>query len=105
MATKTKTKTTTAPRARKSAAKTTKTAPKRSAEASESKKDIVLGLLRRQTGASIAELAEATNWQNHSVRGFLTATVRKKLDLPLVSTKSEGAERRYHIAALKPAKE
>jgi hypothetical protein len=41
----------------------------------------------------------------HSVRGFLTATVRKKLELPLVSTKGAGSDRRYHIAALKPAKE
>ena len=89
-------------RARKSVTKTT---PKRAATAIESKKDAVLRLLRRQDGASIAELAEATAWQNHSVRGFLTATIKKKLELPLVSTKAEGEERRYHIAALKPTKE
>ena len=100
----TKTKMTTIHRARKSAAKS-KTTPKPLATADESKKDIVLRLLRRQNGASVAELAEATAWQNHSVRGFLTATVKKKLELPLISTKAEGAERRYHIAALKPAKE
>ena len=98
----TKTKTTTKPRVRKIAAKTT---PKQSAEAIESKKDIVLRLLRRQNGASVAELAEVTAWQHHSVRGFLTATVKKKLELPLISTKEAGGERRYHIAALKPAKE
>ena len=97
----TKTKPTTKPRTRKIATKTT---PKQTAEAIESKKDIVLRLLRRQNGASVAELADATAWQNHSVRGFLTATVKKKLELPLISTKAEGAERRYHIAALKPAK-
>ena len=97
----TKTTTTTKPHARKTVAKT---APKRIAEA-ETKKDLVIRLLRRQDGASVPELAKATNWMPHSVRGFLTATVRKKLDLPLVSTKAEGAERRYHIAALKLAKE
>ena len=70
--------------------KTTKK-PKLIAAADVSKKDTVLRLLRRQNGASIAELAEAT--------------VRKKLELPLVSTKEVGGERRYHIAALKPAKE
>jgi len=98
----TKNKSTTKLRARKSTAKTT---PKQIATTDESKKDAVLRLLRRQNGASVAELAEATSWQNHSVRGFLTATIKKKLGLPLVSTKAEGEERRYHIGALKPIKE
>jgi hypothetical protein len=97
-----KTKTTAKPRTRKIAAKAT---PRQRAEAAESKKDVVLRLLRRQNGVSIAEIAEATSWQEHSVRGFLTATIRKKLELPLVSTKEPGKERRYHIAALKPTKE
>lgn len=100
----TKTKKSTTPRARKTAVKT-KTTPKRAAPADESKKDVVLRLLRRQNGASIAEIAAETAWLPHSVRGFLTATVKKKLELPLVSTKEAGGERRYHIAALKPAKE
>jgi hypothetical protein len=95
----TKTKKTTTPRVLKTTAK-----PKQVAAADESKKDAVLRLLRRQNGASIAELAEATGWQNHSVRGFLTATVKKKLDLPLVSTKEAGGDRRYHVGALRPAK-
>ncbi len=101
MAPKTKT-TAKAPQIRKRAA-TARTKPQPSAEA-ETKKDLVLRLLRRQDGASVAELAEATNWMPHSVRGFLTATVRKNLELPLVSTKEIGGERRYHVAALKPAK-
>jgi uncharacterized protein DUF3489 len=100
----TKTRKTTTPRARKTAVKT-KATPKQIATADESKKDLVLRLLRRQNGASVTELAEATAWQSHSVRGFLTATVRKKLELPLISTKEPGGARRYHIAALKPAKE
>ena len=65
--------------------------------------DIVPGSVL--AAGSIAEIAAETAWLPHSVRGFLTAMVRKKLDLPLVSTKEAGAERRYHIAALKPAKE
>jgi hypothetical protein len=100
----TKIKKATTPRARKTAVKI-KTTRKQIATADESKKDTVLRLLRRQNGASIMELAEATAWQNHSVRGFLTATVKKKLELPLISTKQPGDARRYHIAALKPAKE
>ena len=100
----TKTKKANTQRARKAAPKAA-AKPKHIATADESKKDTVLRLLRRQNGASVAELAEATAWQNHSVRGFLTATVRKKLELPLISTKEIGGERRYHIAALKSAKE
>jgi hypothetical protein len=96
----TKTKKSTTPRAEKAAAKT-----KRISTPDESKKDAVLRLLRRQNGASIAEIVRETAWMPHSVRGFLTATVKKKLELPLVSTKEPRGERRYHVAALKPAKE
>jgi hypothetical protein len=92
------------PRARNAAPKVTTSATP-AAKADKSKKDAVLRLLRRQNGASIAEIAAETDWLPHSVRGFLTATVRKKLELPLVSTKETGSDRRYHIAALKPAKE
>lgn len=91
-------------RAHNAAPKVT-TSPRRAAKADKSKKDAVLRLLRRQNGASIAEIAAETDWLPHSVRGFLTATVRKKLELPLVTTKANGSNRRYHIAALKPAKE
>lgn len=101
MATKTKKN---QPRARKAASRVT-TSPRPAAKADRSKKDTVLRLLRRQNGASIAEIAAETDWMPHSVRGFLTATVRKKLELPLVSTKEAGGDRRYHIAALKAAKE
>ncbi|MFC2950592.1 DUF3489 domain-containing protein [Marinicaulis aureus] len=62
-----------------------------------SKKDIILDLLRRKDGASVAELAAATGWQKHSVRGFLSGTVKKKLSLPLDSDRPEGGERRYFL--------
>lgn len=63
-----------------------------------SKKDRVLGMLRRKNGASIAEMMKATDWQEHTVRAFLSATVRKKLDLPLTSDAATGSKRRYHVA-------
>ena len=79
------------------AAKSPKQAAKSEARAG-SKKEIVLKLLRREGGATIAEIAKATDWQNHSIRGFLSAQVGKKMKLKVESTKSEGGERTYRIA-------
>jgi hypothetical protein len=64
-----------------------------------SKKAIVLDLLRRKDGATLAEIAKATDWQNHSIRGFLSGQVSKKMGLTVESTKNEKGERRYKIAA------
>jgi hypothetical protein len=62
----------------------------------ETKQDLVLRLLRRKTGATLAQMMEATDWQEHSVRGFLSAVVRKKLGLNLV-LEGEAGKRRYRI--------
>ena len=64
-----------------------------------SKKEIVLKLLRREQGATIAETAKATDWQNHSIRGFLSAQVTKKMKLKVESTKSEEGDRTYRIVS------
>ncbi len=61
------------------------------------KHDRVLTLLSRREGATIPEMMEATNWQQHSVRGFLAGTVKKKLGFTLTSKKTEGELRRYRI--------
>lgn len=63
-----------------------------------SKKDIVLDLMRRPKGATLAELMEATKWQAHSIRGFISGTLGKKLDLPVVSAKREDGSRVYSLA-------
>ena len=62
-----------------------------------SKKEIVLKLLRREQGATIAKIAKATNWQNHSIRGFLSAQVGKKMKLKIESAKNEAGDRTYRI--------
>jgi Protein of unknown function (DUF3489) len=56
---------------------------------SGTKQDRVIAMLRMPAGATIAALARVTDWQQHSVRGFLAGVIRKKLGLNLVSEKSE----------------
>lgn len=58
----------------------------------------LLQLLNRPEGASIEDMMQVTQWQQHSVRGFLAGTLKKKMGLPLTSSKAEGDVRRYRIA-------
>lgn len=48
-------------------------------------------------GASAKELLKATGWQPHSLRGFLSGTVGKKMGLALTSTKGEDGGRVYSL--------
>ena len=57
----------------------------------------VVDLLKRPGGASLKQLMRATGWQPHSVRGFLSGTLKKKMGLKLESSRREGEERGYHL--------
>jgi Protein of unknown function (DUF3489) len=61
------------------------------------KQERMLTLLSRPDGASIAEMMQVTDWQQHSVRGFLAGTVKRKLGFLLTSSKPEDGVRRYCI--------
>jgi hypothetical protein len=68
-----------------------------------SKQDRIVVLLQRPEGATLDVLVKETEWQKHSIRGFLAGTVRKKLKLPLLSEKIDGV-RTYRIGPAKPGK-
>ena len=69
-----------------------------------SKQSRVIAMLQSPQGATIAAMMKATDWQQHSVRGFLAGVVRKRLKLKLSSKKVDG-NRVYQIAGGKGAKD
>jgi Protein of unknown function (DUF3489) len=63
----------------------------------DSKTAKVLAMLRRTDGATLQEIMSVTDWQAHSVRGFVSGTLGKKLHLTVVSAKGEDGQRRYSV--------
>ena len=72
-------------------------APRTPPAPAASKQERCLDLLARRDGAILSELVAATGWQPHSVRGFLSGTVKKKLGLTLHSSRVDDGTRRYRI--------
>ena len=62
-----------------------------------SKKSAVIELLRRKEGATAAEIAKVTKWQAHSIRGFISGTISKKMKLAVESVRNEQGERVYKV--------
>jgi Protein of unknown function (DUF3489) len=64
-----------------------------------SKTETVLALMKQPGGTTLKAIMEATQWQAHSVRGFISGTLGKKMGLTVVSAKGENGERNYSISA------
>jgi ribosome-binding protein aMBF1 (putative translation factor) len=84
--------------------KTSRSKKQRNATAGVTKQALVLQMLRRQSGVSIDDIASKMGWQSHSVRGFLSGIVRKKLKLQLVSEVGKNGVRHYRVTSPKVAK-
>jgi hypothetical protein len=101
-----------APKAAKSAKKAAKAAPAKAGKTTKpaknaakaglprefSKKAIVIDMLRAKGGATMAAIAKATDWQKHTIRGFISGTLSKKMGLAIESTKNDAGERTYKLA-------
>jgi hypothetical protein len=82
-----------------SASKTPTPRKKAQSVRQNSKTQNVIDLLKAPGGATLNQLMKATGWQAHSVRGFLSGTVGKKMGLTVISIKTEAGERAYSIQA------
>jgi hypothetical protein len=83
-----------------SPAKKAATGAKKATGARDGSKAVkILDLLKRPGGATAKDLMKATGWQPHSIRGFLSGTVSKKMRLTVISTKDEAGVRNYAIKA------
>ena len=67
------------------------------------KANAILDLLRTKNGASIEDMSKATGWQSHSVRGFLSGTVKKRMSLTVENAPDKDGVRRYRIISAEPA--
>jgi hypothetical protein len=79
------------------AKKTAKPERKATAPRAESKGAKILDMIARAKGATLAEIMKATDWQAHSVRGFISIAA-KKHSITIESSKNEAGDRTYKIA-------
>ena len=72
--------------------------PRRPRSREGTKEALLIALLRRPEGATIAQAIEATGWQPHTVRGAISGVLKKKRGLEVASEKNEAGERVYRVA-------
>ena len=92
-----KTKTAGPKKESKPSKKASKAERKAAAPRAESKGAKILEMIGRAKGATLAEIMKATDWQAHSVRGFIS-TVGKKHNVKIESSKNESGDRVYKAA-------
>ena len=63
------------------------------------KKAKILDLLKRPGGVTLKALMKATGWQPHSIRGFLSGTLGKKMGTPVESFQCDAGERAYRLSS------
>jgi predicted transcriptional regulator len=61
------------------------------------KQSALIAMLRGESGATIDEIAAATGWQSHTVRGAMSGALKKRLGLVITSEKVEGRGRMYRL--------
>lgn len=84
------------PNRKKAAAKATSAHATSEARAGTKLATVVV-LLKRKGGATISDIAAATGWQTHSVRGAISGALKKKMGLSIVSASEDGRGRVYRI--------
>jgi len=72
-------------------------APKAKGTREGSKTAQIVELLKRPSGATMQELMAATDWQPHSIRGFISGTLGKKMGLSVESAKGQNGQRTYSL--------
>ena len=72
-------------------------AAKRSVKSPISKKQHLIDRLKSPKGISMPELIKQSGWQAHSVRGFISGTVKKQLHYDVVTELNSSGERIYRI--------
>jgi hypothetical protein len=80
-----------------------KTAPRPAP--SDTKQEHLLAMLHNKSGVTVPMMMKATGWQDHTVRAFLSAVVRKRLGLNLVREKKEGGDSIYRVVPAKPSRD
>lgn len=68
------------------------------AEPKATKLNTIVTMLKREEGATLKQMMEATGWQRHSLHGAMSGGLKKKLGLKITSTKDNGGEKVYKIA-------
>lgn len=61
------------------------------------KQETMIVMLRRPEGTTISELAQTLGWTENSVRGMISAALKKRMGLTVVSEKGSDGARTYRI--------